>query len=231
MVTQIVRPPTLTVTVQDAIRDAIFQGDFAPGSPLRESDLCESLGVSRSTVREALLGLQEEGLVEIVPHRGALVRRLSPRTAQEVYTLRSLIEPYAVRVALENRGYGEECLKNLEALVRRMGTREVEGDISGLIKDDAEFHYLMCKQSDHQLLLKVLESIQSLMILFMLHTKLYRSDLVSEEHSHGAVLEAIRQGNPAHAEEMVRKHINDAGTSLLSRMEEVDWDSINVSPA
>ena len=228
MVNQLVRPPTLTAVVVDTIRDAIFRGDWQPGESLREVELSKSLDVSRGTVREALRQLQDEGLVEVIPHRGVFVRKLSPRTAEEIYTLRVLIEPYAVRVALEDGAYSEEDLESLEALVQRMGECEGKGDVFGTIKADVEFHHLVCERSDHQLLLRVLENIQSLMMLFMLDTKLYRSDLVSDEHSHGAVLEAIRQGDPVHAEEMVRKHINDAGASLLTRMEDVDWESVNV---
>lgn len=229
MVNQVVRPPTLVAVVVDTIRDAIFRGDFQPGEPLREVELSQSLDVSRGTVREALRLLQEESLVEVISHRGVFVRKLSPRTAREIYTLRALIEPYAVRVALENGAYSEEDLEALAVLVRRMGECEEKGDVFGTIKADVEFHHLICERSDHQLLLGVLKNIQSLMMQFMLNTKLYRSDLVSDEHSHGAILEAIRQGDSVYAEEMVRKHINDAGGSLLSRMEEVDWESINLS--
>ena len=128
MVNQVVRPPTLTAVVADTIRDSIFQGDLRQGEPLREVELGESLDVSRGTVREALRMLQEESLIEIIPHRGAFVAELSPRTVREVYTLRALLEPYAVRVALENGAYSEEDLEALEALVRRMAELEQEGD-------------------------------------------------------------------------------------------------------
>src|SRR5208283_1850229 len=100
-----VRPPTLTATVVDHIRAAIVQGQFAPGAPLHEVDLCNLLGVSRGTVREALRQLRDENLVEIVPHRGACVTTLSPRRAWEIYTLRAQLEPYAVRLAIEREAY------------------------------------------------------------------------------------------------------------------------------
>ena len=228
MVDQIVRPPTLTAVVVDAIRGAIFRGDLQPGEPLREVELSQSLDVSRGTVREALRMLHKERLIEIKPHRGAFVRKLSPRTAAEIDTLRALVEPYAVRVALENRAYSEQDLEALAALARRVDELYEKGDMIETIKADVAFHRLICERSDHQLLVRVLDNIQSLMMQFMLNTRLYRSDEVSDEHSHRAIVEAIRQGDPVFAEKILREHIQEARTLLLGRMEEVDWDSINV---
>ena len=65
------RPPTLTATVAEHIREAIVRGQFIPGAPLHEVELSKSLGISRGTVREALRHLQDENLVDIVPHQGS----------------------------------------------------------------------------------------------------------------------------------------------------------------
>ena len=175
MVDQVVRPRTLTAVVVDSIRDAILRGELPPGKALREEELSQSLDVSRGTVREALRVLSEEGLVEIKPHRGAFVRKLSPRTAAEIETLRALIEPYAVRVAVENRAYSEQDMEALEALAQRVDELFEKGDMIETIKADVAFHRLICERSDHQLLLEVLEHVQSLMMQFMLNTTLYRS--------------------------------------------------------
>lgn len=226
-----VRPPTLTATVTEHIRQAIVRGELAPSSPLHEVDLGKSLSVSRGTVREALRQLQDEGLVEVIPHQGAFVTKLSPRKAWEIYTLRARLEPYAVRLALENHAYIQEDLSALDALVRLMGGLERQGKPFEQIAADMEFHRVMCERSNHQVLMDVLRSLQFQTRLFIFNTMLYHSDLVGDEPSHRRILEKIRQGDPSQTEEIVREHIVQAGTSLLRRMQEQESSAGQVSLA
>jgi DNA-binding GntR family transcriptional regulator len=217
MAKQIVCPPTLTAVVADAIREALFRGEVCPGEPLREVELGQSLDVSRGTIREALRQLQEDGLVEIIPHRGAFVRKLSPQTAEELYTLGALLEPYAVRLALENK-----------ALAQRLGDLEQQADATyETVKADVEFHHLICSRSDHHLLLEIFKGLQSLTRLFVFNVQLYQSDAYSDEPSHYEIFKAIQAGDPEHAAETLRGHIEAVGVALLTRMEELDLQSVN----
>ncbi|TMI88718.1 MAG: GntR family transcriptional regulator [Bacillati bacterium ANGP1] len=222
---QFVRPPTLTATVAEHIKEAIFRGILPPGAPLHEVELSKSLGVSRGTVREALRHLQDETLVEIHPHQGAFVTRLSPRKAREIYTLRAQLEPYAVRLAMGRSAYTQGDLDELDALVRRLGDLERSSDpehrsdLFEIITADMEFHRVMCGRSEHEMLMGVLKSLQSQTRLFILNTILYHSDLELDEPTHRAILTAIQSGDPEHAEAVVRQHIVDAGTSLVTHME------------
>ena len=83
--------------VLDKLRHAIVQGWYAPGTRLKERELCERLGVSRTSVREALRQLETEGLVHVEPRRGPIVTTITLRQAQEIYEFRSIIEVYAVQ--------------------------------------------------------------------------------------------------------------------------------------
>src|SRR6478752_9173957 len=98
------RPETLTTAVAQYIKDAIVQGEFAPGSRLPEVALAAQLDTSRGTVREALRTLADGGLIQIIPRRGVFVSQLSVRTTWEITSLRALLEPYAARLALEAHG-------------------------------------------------------------------------------------------------------------------------------
>ncbi len=219
---RVTRPPTLTAVTAQNIQEAILRGDFAPGDPLREAELSERLEVSRGTVREALRLLHQEGaLVEIIPHRGAFVIQLSLERAREIYTLRALLEPYAIRIAVENGAYSERDLDELEALIRRLEESEHEGNDPALVRVDMEFHRLATVRSNHQLLLEMVGKLQSQTLILIFNTKRYRSDKVPDSVSHRAILEGIRAGDPLAAEEIVRNHIIDAGSSLVKRMEEV----------
>jgi DNA-binding GntR family transcriptional regulator len=220
-VAHVKRPPTLTAVTAQNIQESILRGEYRPGDPLREAELSESLGVSRGTAREALRFLHQEGaLVEIIPHRGAFVIKLSLERAREIYTLRALLEPYAIRIAMENKAYSESDLGELQRVVDRIEKLENEGNDSALVKADIEFHRLATGRCRHQLLLDMVNKLQSQTLVLIFNTKLYRSDKVPDSVSHRAILEGLRSDEPAAAEEILRKHIIDAGSSLVKQMQE-----------
>lgn len=218
------RPPTLVAAAAKSIRNEIVRGVLLPGEPLHEVELAKTLDISRGSVREALRLLQQEGLVDVIPYRGAFVARLTPKRVKEIYTLRSLLEPYAVRLAMENHIFSEEDKQELQALVARMRELEQSGDYAEMIETDIKFHETTSQYCDHTLLMDVLLNLQSLTLMFILNTKLYQSDMVPDDVSHQSILEGILSGDPDTAERVVRQHIVDAGSSLLQRMEEIDWE-------
>ncbi|WP_130835355.1 GntR family transcriptional regulator [[Erwinia] mediterraneensis] len=91
----LIRPETLRHQVENALRAAITSGRFSPGERLIERELCESLGVSRTSIREALRKLEAEKLVHIVPHKGPMVAMISLQEAKELYALRGVLEGFA----------------------------------------------------------------------------------------------------------------------------------------
>jgi DNA-binding GntR family transcriptional regulator len=91
----VIRPETLRHQVENVLRQAIVSGRFAPGARLIERELCETLGVSRTSVREALRKLEAEKLVRSVPHKGPVVAVMSKEEAVELYALRGLLEGFA----------------------------------------------------------------------------------------------------------------------------------------
>jgi DNA-binding GntR family transcriptional regulator len=94
-------PPTSTLRVREAIQRAIVTGALAPGERLRAEALAHRFGTSRTPIREALLSLEAQGLVEIAPHKGAVVRPFDAADLVELYELRAVIEPYAAARAAE----------------------------------------------------------------------------------------------------------------------------------
>ena len=86
--------------VVSRLREAILRGSFAPGERLDQKEISERLKVSRSPVREALRTLAAEGLVEVIPHRGAVVAELSPDELEEIVAIRSVLEGMAARLAV-----------------------------------------------------------------------------------------------------------------------------------
>jgi len=227
MIGRLVRPPTVTAVTADAIRNAILSGDLKQGESLREVELSKSLDVARSTVREALRLLHEEGLVEVLPHRGAFVTTLSARKVREVYTLRELLEPYAVGLAMESDAYGEQEFQDIAATVRRIGECEQRGDGFAMIKADVEFHYLICRPSGHCLLLDVLKNLQYLTTLCVTSLWMLDPDEAPQEQLHGEILDAIQSGDSALAQDRIRKHLK-ASKELLACCGDGNWSRHHV---
>jgi DNA-binding GntR family transcriptional regulator len=217
------RSPTLAEAAANSIRDAIFRGDLSPGTPLREVELSQTLHISRGTVREALrLLTRQGGLVETIPYKGTIVAVLTPERVKEIYTLRAQLESYAVRLALENNAWRQEEVEQCGRLVAQMSKLLKEENYFDEIHADMEFHRRISAPSNHHLLLEVLNNLQSQILALIVNTKLYRSDRVPDDISHQAILDAIVQGDPVAAEEIVRNHIIDAGSALLQRMLEIE---------
>ncbi len=211
------RPETLTHAVLRHMRNAVLRGEFAPGQALPEVPLAERLGVARGTLREALRGLADQGLVEIFPHRGAFVTRLTPRRAREIYTFRAELESYAVELAVERRAFTgaalttvNECLATLEH-----GTGGDQFDVAAA---DMRFHELLCQGCDHRLLLDTLASLRLQALRFIILTKLMDSDLEPEGVTHRRLLDAVLSGDPRIARRAVHDHITQAGEQLLRKL-------------
>ena len=126
-----------SVAATELIREAILDGRLDPGSRLKEEELARELGISRTPVREALLMLQAEGLIETVPNRGAVVRTHDAEDLIDLYQLRALLEGYAARQAAA-RVTDEEI-----GLLRESCDRfdKIAGDdFRELVKENLLFH-------------------------------------------------------------------------------------------
>jgi DNA-binding GntR family transcriptional regulator len=95
-------PRLLTESALERVRDLIIQGELAPATKLNERVLCERLGISRTPLREALKYLASEGLVELLPNRGAVVASLNPQTVREIFVVMGALESLAGELACRN---------------------------------------------------------------------------------------------------------------------------------
>jgi len=215
---EVERPPTLTAAVANAIRESIMRGEMLPGAALREVELSKSLNTSRGTVREALRELQKENTVEVIPYRGAFVTRMTPEKVKEIYTLRALLEPYAVRLAMEKNVYTNEDFSRLNEMVDEMLEYETNDNYSEMVSTDMAIHHLLVEKCGHELILKTLQDLRALTFLFIFSTKLYQSDMTRDDASHKAIIDSVFSKNSVLAEQVLRQHINEAGLSLLQRM-------------
>jgi DNA-binding GntR family transcriptional regulator len=198
--------------VADRIRDAIFDGTYAPGSQLREVELAEALGVSRGPVREALLKLEREGLVRGEWHRGTTVTSLSEVDVAELDSLRAALEQLAVGLVVD-RAPG---LAAVDAAVARMERATGEHE---MVRCDLDFHDAVYQAAGHRRLGEAWQAIRSQVHLFLLtrigvETDGYLAGIPAE---HRRLADALRAGDREAALELFATHRQHAFDILTGR--------------
>jgi DNA-binding GntR family transcriptional regulator len=191
---------SLGQSVADVLRDAIFTGRFLPGQRIAQAVVAQELGVSQTTVRDALATLQHEGLVQRTAHQGAAVTRLSQDDIDEIISLRTVLERMAIRRVI--RQATPEQLRLLEENVRSMAASHGPGQAAEL---DLQFHELLVRFANHRRLLACWRTLLSqLKLLMVSHNLRDRRSLEKTIQNHRQLLRLIRAGDEgralAHAE-------------------------------
>lgn len=210
--------PTLVSEITRELRGEILSGAFKPGSALREVPLADRFGASRQSVREALRALADTGMVQLQSRRGAVVPKLSPSRIREVYTLRGLIEPFALRTAMIEGRINAAERDAIGAAFHRMADVADSSDRYLLIEADMAFHWALCSPSDHRVLLEFLERLQIVTRQSMMHMTVYGSEAECDVESHAPILHAVNARDAEGAAEMLREHIILNGERLLVMM-------------
>jgi DNA-binding GntR family transcriptional regulator len=127
----------LSQQIANSLKEEILSGKFPPGVRIRQEDIAEQFGASRSPVREALRILEAEGLINLVAHTGAWISHLSLAECEEMYQLRERIEPLLLRLSIAH--ISDETILKLQELA---GEMEATSDVEKFLKLDREFHLL-----------------------------------------------------------------------------------------
>mgnify|MGYP001266216662 CR=1 FL=1 len=212
--------PTIVSRVAEQIQRDILNGTYPPGASLPEIPLGRRLDVSRSVIREALRGLTDSGLVVLSPRHGAIVSPVSPQLVHEVFSLRALLEAFALKLGMTNGRMHGDAAAAVEQAYESLAAAANSSDKLAIIEADMAFHWAVCQPCGHELLLEHLKQLQARTRLCILYTKLYRSDAESEALSHRPILNAIRAGEADRAELALRDHVIGAGQRLLVQLVE-----------
>lgn len=199
---------SLSSRVFQKIRDDILKGKYKEHDELRENTLGKELGVSRTPVREALRQLELEGLVSIIPNKGAYVTGISPKDVSDIYIIRSMLEGLSARWATEN--ITDEQLDELDEVMLLSEfhmKREGGGSAEQMADLDGRFHTILYEASNSKILSHVL-------LDFHRYVQPAReSSVLSEERArksireHKQLLRAIRDKDADLAEQLANEHI------------------------
>ena len=196
----------------EKLRGAIVRGEIAPNSRLVESDISSFFEMSRGAVRNALIRLEQEGLVVREPHRGARVRHVSDREAIEILQARAVLEGLAVRVTAERIDeVGVERLQEGLALHRELLD---SGDLLGASDANAELHAALIELSGHSTAQRLIRGLNAQMVRYQYRTILIPGRPAASQAEHAAIVEAVVAREPERAEEAMRRHLFNVAEAL-----------------
>lgn len=209
---------TLHKRVVSRLREAILKGEFEPGERLVQDELAEAMGVSRMPIREALRQLEIEGLVTLVPHKGAIVTPVTAEDIEEIYHLRAVLEPIAVERSLPN--LTEEDKRTLRQLADDMEKSALNEDAEKFVQKNAEFHRVMRKGCTWRRAHMILEMLWH---GFPPHTPgILPGQIERSLTEHKQMLELIEKGNIDQLKNVIRKHILRTGDAFKEHLERLN---------
>lgn len=206
-----------TVLVQ--LLMAIRNGQVKPGERIREVDIAERLGLSRGTVREALLRLEQDGVVVSQPHRGTFIAPITVEDAAELFSLRRVLESFAVELAVPR--ITDEAIDDLEATARAMVAAAEKGDHAEHRRLDLEFHEQICLISGHRHLYKAWAALAlKLWLIYFDRRGRFVEDPVARSTAHFELIGILRHRDTAAAKDWIERHIANRGQRVVKYMTE-----------
>lgn len=207
---------SLTHKVCDALRKAILTGEFEPGQRLIERTLCDLTGVSRTAIREALRTLEAEGLVVNIPNHGPIVTTISRAQAEQIYTVRSVLEVKAVELFFERMQ--EEDLVALEATVVGMEEAYADGDFARVNEEKKGFYDVVVGRCGNQIIEQMLKQLYAKMAILRHMTMAQSNRTVDAIGEMRAIYEALRSGSAKATRTACIRHLNAAETVALTAL-------------
>lgn len=198
--------------VLDEIRRRILSGELRPGQPLKEVEVADALGVSRGPVREAIRALEVSGLVSRRPQRTSIVTPITQREMDEVYSLRQVIEDFAIARSIELHlpQLGPDIESRLAALARAVSSG---ADVFVVADLDIQLHSAFYEWSDHNRLNLMWATLRDPLRLMMLFTNsVTRGSLYDGDHR--AIVAAAAAGDIALAQRHSREHLERARSHM-----------------
>ena len=203
--------------VFETLREAIINQTLKPGERLMEIQLAEEMGVSRTPVREAIRKLELEGLVVMVPRKGAYVAGISMKDIHEVYELRSALEALAASLAAVR--ITDEELEEMERQMVKEAKETEDNNLQGIVSIDTTFHDLLYQAAHNQRLVQFINILQEQLQRFRSATlsRPGRSKYALEEHK--KIVEALANKDAKLAAKLATEHIENAENAMIFAMD------------
>lgn len=204
--------------VFESLREAIIVGKLSPGERLMEIQMAEEMGVSRTPVREAIRKLELEGLVVMLPRKGAYVAGLSLKDITDVFEIRGALEGLAAELAAER--ITEEELEGLERYLVKISEESETGNLSKVVETDTDFHSLIYSASRNQRLSQIINNLREQIQRFRTTSLAYPGRMKVAVEEHRKIVEAISARDGELARKLAHEHMENAENSMMNMIQQ-----------
>ena len=208
--------------VFNTLRQAILKGELKPGERLMEIALAERLGVSRTPIREAMRKLEQEGLVVMIPRRGAQVANITEKDLNDVLE---------VRIALENVAIEKACARMTEEEMRRLwlAAKEfehtiAEGNLVKLAEADVAFHEVIYQASDNKRLIQVLNNMREQIYRYRVEYLKDENNYPTLMKEHKDIVEGLVRKNKTQVTETMHQHVKNQAEAVKDMIRQQEQD-------
>jgi DNA-binding GntR family transcriptional regulator len=213
LTTRLDRPKSLTDLAVERIRATIVEGALDLGEQISEAALALQLGISKTPVREALLRLRADGLVEIHPHRGTYVFRLSADDVTQICQFREILEAAALAEAMTSDRAA--LLDDLQQNLGAMAQKYRKGDASALPALDAEFHGIIMRRCGNAYLRAAYGLIEHKIHALRWRLPANNDQILHCQDNHSVIVTQIRDANISKAQTTLKRHIRNTQEAYL----------------
>jgi DNA-binding GntR family transcriptional regulator len=191
--------------VEEVLRQAILRGDLSPGERLALADLSSKLGVSRTPIREAMRALASEGLIDMDSFRSAAVHTPTLEEAEEIYGLRLILDPIAVR-----RAVAQITAQEIQTAQAIHETMLATTDLGEWVDANREFHRILQQAARSDRLLRIIDGLRNAAAMQVaLSLKAESSQITTANDDHGKILQAFRDRDEERAVKLTEDHLRN----------------------
>ncbi len=220
---KIEEPKLLSEDITASIKTAIIKGKFKPGEKIAEGDLAESMGISRTPLREAFRKLENEGFITInegfitiIPRKGAVVTSIDPEEANDLYIIKGTLEGLAARLATPN--IKEKDIEKLEKINDELTGLIDSNDLEAFYRLHRKFHMLFVKLSGNKKLIQMISNLNDHFKRFGIVSLTLPGQFEQTLQQHEDIIEAFKNGDKLAAEEKVKRNVQTGGRVLLNHL-------------
>jgi DNA-binding GntR family transcriptional regulator len=215
---KLINNPDLRSQTYKILKNMIITREIAPGKKISEEALAQEIGVSRTPIRGALFQLEHEGIVKIIPRRGAFVVKPSKENIVEILQVREVLEALIVRLVTPLLEKSD--IRKLRSCVDKLRSiPEKERHILDYTNSELEFHDLLRKKCPNQLLRRMMEEVNGYLQIIRLRTVVLTGRPQKTLDEHTKILEMIEKGKTEEAEMMMRRHVDSVKKTALKNID------------
>lgn len=209
---------TYHVQIADMLRNMIMTGKLTEGDKINEVKLCETMGISKTPLREALRVLSVEGLIRLVPHRGAFVTKPELDEIVEMFDVMSQLEGFCASQACQKMTPAE--FTRLEHLHAQLEEHYRQRDQEAYIRVNNQYHSLVQKIAGNRTLNQIVDGLRKKILLYRFQSLNFPARFAESIDEHRELLDAFRERDPEKAETLMRNHLHNQSEALKALVEQ-----------